>query len=113
MKTCHSLKRAQRIEWLLRCPQAEKAARPGAEDPSQNKMAPWPNKNGGVFQQIALVWRSISHFLAPSALDSSIQNLLPLPGSDSNPALPPIRSAALRTMVSPMPVPEYSPPCIR
>src|SRR6266702_2648929 len=35
-----------------------------------------------------------------------IQNLLPLTPSDSTPAFPPMRSAALRTMARPMPVPS-------
>src|SRR6266581_919991 len=39
---------------------------------------------------------------------SSSQNLLPWPGSDSKSTFPPMRSTALRTMVSPMPVPSYS-----
>src|SRR5437899_1642617 len=38
---------------------------------------------------------------------NSNQNVLPLPGSDSTPTLPPIRSAAFFTMARPMPVPSY------
>src|SRR5687767_10956435 len=37
-----------------------------------------------------------------------IQNVLPWPGVESMPALPSIRSAALRTIARPTPVPRYS-----
>src|SRR2546427_138098 len=46
--------------------------------------------------------------LAGPAAFNSNQNRLPLPGSDSTPTRPPMRSTALRTMASPMPVPSYS-----
>jgi hypothetical protein len=40
-----------------------------------------------------------------SAFGSSIQNRLPLPGSDSTPTRPPIRSTPFLTIASPKPVP--------
>src|SRR5207247_9650191 len=49
-----------------------------------------------------------------SPLGSSIQNLLPMPGVDSTPVRPPIRSMPLAAMAKPMPVPGYvSDPCSR
>src|SRR5688572_24375585 len=44
----------------------------------------------------------------PSARGRSTQKLLPAPGSDSTPTLPPMRSTTLRTMARPIPVPSYS-----
>src|ERR1043166_5304867 len=40
-------------------------------------------------------------------LRSSTQKWLPLPGVDSTPTRPPMRSTTLRTMARPMPVPSY------
>src|SRR6185436_7365122 len=48
------------------------------------------------------------------ALASSTQNRLPCWNWDSTPTRPPIRSAALRTLARPIPVPGYSSaPCRR
>src|SRR5262245_10010635 len=45
---------------------------------------------------------------AEEADGSSIQKVLPFCGCEWNPTVPPMRSTALRTMVSPMPVPSKS-----
>src|SRR5207245_7034940 len=67
---------------------------------------------GVVFDQQHSGLRNRHAGLSP--LGSSIQNLLPLPGVDSTPARPPIRSVPLATMAKPMPVPGYiSDPCRR
>ena len=50
-------------------------------------------------------WR-VCHLLSVSAGVSSSQKVLPWPGSDSNPTLPPIRAMAFLTMANPMPVPS-------
>src|SRR5207248_8941401 len=42
-----------------------------------------------------------------SLFRNSSQNVAPWPGSDSKSTRPPMRSTALRTIVSPMPVPSY------
>src|SRR6185437_7000564 len=42
----------------------------------------------------------------PPAFCNRTQKRLPRSGSDSTPAVPPIRSTALRTMASPIPVPS-------
>src|ERR1043166_896609 len=43
----------------------------------------------------------------PSGRGSSTQKLLPAPGSDSTPTLPPMRSTTFRTIARPIPVPSY------
>ncbi len=52
--------------------------------------------------------RGQSQFAAAAAASeaaSSTQNLLPFPSADSTPTRPPMRSTALRTIASPIPVP--------
>jgi hypothetical protein len=53
----------------------------------------------------ATIERSRYDYWVPPACGKSIQNLLPLPNSDSTPTRPPIRSAPFFTMARPRPEP--------
>ena len=58
--------------------------------------------SGGQVHRCAADWSE-----SLGTIGNSSQNRLPSPGCDSTPTQPPMRSAPLRTMASPTPVPEY------
>src|SRR5438105_4732695 len=63
----------------------------------------------GQFAVIRAVINNEKTHASPHLLDgSSIQKLLPCPGTETTPTRPPIISTALRTVASPKPIPGYS-----